>query len=387
MSSPIDLYLAIDCGGTKTAAVLCSPSGNTLARALTSGSNFAYLGLGAFLKGVGEATSSALTAALKSPTPITLPVDPTTHIDASGASTPHYNLRAAWLGVSGVDSPTVVSLLLPHVSALLSVPVERLMISNDTDLLAAPLRILLGVRTAVAVVAGTGSIVASFREGPADAPLEALARVGGWGWILGDEGGGFDVGRTAVRALLAQQDAKTTGTIVANSPMREKLLKKFGVTEVMDLLAAVHAPDSTTSLPRERRLSSLCPLVFEAAFDDEDPLAVQVLGDCAHKLAIQISAVLLSPSAQEEHPRKVRAESSVLCLGGSLGGIYRYRELILSALRENGHVFKHVEVVVDAAQYGDPTIDIGDAGPNQQSRSQDILRHAWTLQRCKEPLL
>ena len=287
MSSP-ELYLAIDCGGTKTAAVLCTPEGTILASALGGGSNFSYLGLDAFLKRIAEVTSSALSTALQSPVTITPPTDPKTCI----ADTPPYNLRAAWLGVSGVDSPSAASLLLPHVSTLLSVPVERLIISNDTHLLAAPLRILPDVRTAVAVVAGTGSIVVSFREGTANAPLEALARVGGWGWILGDEGGGFDVGRTAVRALLAQQDMGTTGVPVAHGPLTEKLLKKFDVNEVMDLLGVVYAPDSTSPLPREGRLSSLCPIVFEAAFEDGDPLAIQVVRDCAQKLALQIMAVL-----------------------------------------------------------------------------------------------
>jgi N-acetylglucosamine kinase-like BadF-type ATPase len=299
MSPPIDLYLAIDCGATKTDAVLCTPSGTVLARALGGGSNFSSLGLDAFLKRIGEVMSSALTTALQSSVVIVLPVDPVTRVDATGASMPPYNLRAAWLGVSGVDSSSATSLLLPHVSALLSVPVERLTITNDTHLLAAPLRILLDVRTAVAVVAGTGSIVTSFRQGAADAPPEAVARVGGWGWILGDEGGGFDVGRTAVCALLTQQDMESTGLAVAHGPLREKVLKKFGVSNVMNLLGVVYAPDSSSPLPREARVSSLCPLVFEAAFEDGDPLAVQVVRDCAHKLAMQITAVLLHPSAHE----------------------------------------------------------------------------------------
>jgi N-acetylglucosamine kinase-like BadF-type ATPase len=294
--SPIAFYLAIDCGATKTSAVLCSPSGTILARARTGRSNFAYLGLDAFLKSIGEVASSVLTTALRPPKAITLPVDLTTYVDAAGVSTPLYHLRAAWLGGAGVDSPSIISQLLPHVSALFSIPVERLTVSNDIHLLAAPLRILPDVQTAIAVVAGTGSIVASFCRGPVDAPLEELARVGGWGWILGDEGSGFDVGRTAVRALLSQQDA---GVVVAHSSLREKILKKFGVVDVMDLLAAVYAPDSTNSLPRESRLSTLCPLVFEAALVDSDPLAIQVVRDCAHKLARQILAVLISPSDQE----------------------------------------------------------------------------------------
>ena len=289
----MDLYLAIDCGGTKTAAVLCTPDGTVVANVSGGGSNFTYLGLDAFLKCVGKVTSAALMMALRTPVIITLPADAKTRINATEDGPPAYNLRAAWLGVAGVDSPSAASLLLPHVSALLSVPVERLIISNDTNLLAAPLRILPDVETAVAVVAGTGSNVVSFREGKtADEPLEALARVGGWGWILGDEGSGFDVGRTAVRALLAQQDMETTGVAVASGPLREKLLGKFGVDAVMDLLAAVYAPDSTSPLPREARVSSLCPIVFEAAFEDGDPLAIQVIRECAQRLAMQIMAVL-----------------------------------------------------------------------------------------------
>lgn len=288
MSSP-DLYLAIDCGGTKTAAVLCTPEGTILATASGGGSNFSYLGLDAFLKCIAEVTSSALSHALQSSVTITPPTGP----EISIASTPPYNLRAAWLGVAGVDSPSAASLLLPHVSTLLSVPIERVTISNDTNLLAAPLRILPDVRTAVAVVAGTGSNVISFREGTTvNAPLEALARAGGWGWILGDEGGGFDVGRTAVRALLAQHDMGTTGVPVALGSLREKVLGKFGVNEVMDLFEVLYAPDSSNPLPREKRLSSLCPIVFEAAFEDGDPLAIQVVKDCAQKLSVQIMAVL-----------------------------------------------------------------------------------------------
>ena len=299
MSSPLELYLAIDCGGTKTAVVLCLSTGATVARAVTKGSNFTYLGLDAFLESIRSTVSSVLTTALRSSTPVTLPVDPTTHVDPAGDSTPPYRLQAAWLGVSGVDSSATISLLLPRLSTLLSVPIERLIISNDTHLLAAPLRLLQDVRTAVVVIAGTGSIVSGFREVPGEALPEVLARVGGWGWMLGDEGGGFDVGRTALRALLAQEDSESTGAAVIRGALREKVLNKFGVAEVMELLAAVYAPDSTGTQPRERRLSSLCPLVFEAAFDGGDPIAVRVLWECAYKLAKQISTVLLSPSATE----------------------------------------------------------------------------------------
>jgi len=53
-----------------------------------------------------------------------------------------------------------------------------------------------------------------------------------------------------------------------------------------------------------------------------------------------------------DSPGRVHMDSSVLCLGGSLGGIDCYCELILSALKEGGHVFRHVEVISDVAQAG-----------------------------------
>ena len=82
----------------------------------------------------GELT---VTTALQSLVVIVLLVDPVTCVDVTGASMPPYNLHTTWLGVSGVDSSSAISLLLPHVSVLLSVPVKWLIIINDTRLLAA----------------------------------------------------------------------------------------------------------------------------------------------------------------------------------------------------------------------------------------------------------
>ena len=75
------------------------------------------------------------------------------------------------------------------------------------------------VSGAIAAVAGTGGIVVSFREPQKDArgegsetgsassiALEELGRAGGWGWMLGDEGGGFHVGREAIRQVLEEAD-------------------------------------------------------------------------------------------------------------------------------------------------------------------------------------
>ena len=115
---------------------------------------------------------------------------------------------AVWLGVSGCDSPQAVADITTGLEPLLGV---RPRVANDTHLLAAPMTLYPDVTGAVAVVAGTGGIVVSFREAlhketGAKVGLEELGRCGGWGWILGDEGGGYHVGREAVRQVLDEAD-------------------------------------------------------------------------------------------------------------------------------------------------------------------------------------
>jgi N-acetylglucosamine kinase-like BadF-type ATPase len=122
-------------------------------------------------------------------------------------------VTAAWFGISGCDRPADIVALQPPLSELLSVSVSQLVIANDTHLLAAPLSSHPHAKSAVVVIAGTGSNCVSFkRKDGAQAGLEELARSGGWGWILGDEGGGFHVGRTAVRYVLSQWDRASLHT-------------------------------------------------------------------------------------------------------------------------------------------------------------------------------
>ena len=46
---------------------------------------------------------------------------------------------AAWFGISGVDTPTFAQSLSNSLSQLLSVPLDRCIVANETSLLAAPL--------------------------------------------------------------------------------------------------------------------------------------------------------------------------------------------------------------------------------------------------------
>ncbi|KAF8891754.1 hypothetical protein BD779DRAFT_1512931 [Infundibulicybe gibba] len=348
----MSLYLCVDCGGSKTSAVICDAEGKILGRALGGPSNFAYLSLEAFVLAVKTAVANALKTCTSPPSndPVALP--------PIGLSP----FAAAWFGVSGVDSPSAVDAITPAISELLGIPAgPRLAVANDTHLLAAPVRMYQDISHAVAVIGGTGSIAVTFSE--TAGKLQELGRIGGWGWVLGDEGGGFNIGREAVRQILLEYDtASVTGVPPSSSKFKTQVLEKFGVTEVMDILTAVHFSDPSPStvpepsvaeyklVAREKRLSSLSPIVFSAAMEDGDPLALNVLRTCAGTLATQI-AVLLG-ERDDEKPRLVKAQESVISFGGSLVGIKSYRDMILDDLAKRGHVFKYVQFIDDAAAVG-----------------------------------
>ncbi len=349
----MSLYLCVDCGGSKTSAVICDSTGEIKGRALGGPSNFAYIGVERFREEVNAAVSNALKTCVSPPSlePVRLP--PPTPIFA-----------AAWFGISGVDSQAAVDKLTPILSELLGIPPgPNLIVANDTSLLAAPLQMHNDVDNAVTVIAGTGGIVVSFVLGENGA-LKEMGRVGGWGWILGDEGGGFHVGREAIRQILIESDiASVEGSIPQPSSgkdaLKSRILELYNIEDVYELLTVIHLPDpspsqalpegspSYASIPREKRLSQLAPLVFSSAFEDRDPLALNVLRTTSGLLADQI-CILLRPDT----PHGVNASSGVICFGGSLAGVDAYRQLVLAHLEEKGHIFKHVEFVDDAAAVG-----------------------------------
>jgi N-acetylglucosamine kinase-like BadF-type ATPase len=115
----------------------------------------------------------------------------------------------------------------------------------------------------VLVISGTGS-VAIGQDGQG-----RVARAGGWGYLLGDEGSGFSIGREALRACLSGRKTKLESLV-------RKALK---VKRAEQVIPWIHAQEDVP-----KTLAWVAPLVFQAA-SQHDPAAVEILEAAASALS------------------------------------------------------------------------------------------------------
>ncbi|MEU7794788.1 BadF/BadG/BcrA/BcrD ATPase family protein [Micromonospora tulbaghiae] len=131
------------------------------------------------------------------------------------------------------------------------------------------------------LVAGTGAIAAQVRD------LRLDRTADGHGWLLGDAGSGFWLGREAVRRLLTDLDrADAPGDLA-----RQVLAELTGTTEVDDqprVTAGAVVQAVTRRPPVE--LARLAPLVVSSARDGE-PTAVALITEAAALLAESVSRI------------------------------------------------------------------------------------------------
>ena len=126
----------------------------------------------------------------------------------------------------------------------------------------------------IITIAGTGSI--AFGRNAAG----RSARAGGWGYVFGDEGGGFDITRRALRAALAMEEGWGPHTA-----LRERLLAATGARDANDLLHRFY----TTEF-RRPKVASFSRLVDEAA-EAGDAVSAAILDDAARSLSLLAAAV------------------------------------------------------------------------------------------------
>ncbi|MFC0015462.1 MULTISPECIES: N-acetylglucosamine kinase [Allobacillus] len=125
-------------------------------------------------------------------------------------------------------------------------------------------------------IAGTGSIGFGI-----DQHLNKK-RVGGWGYLIGDEGSGYAIGRDALQVIFQHYDRNQKETILANL-----IGKYFEISgDLKDIVPTIYQAES----PRNH-ISALSKVVFEA-FDMGDTDAKSILQRAAKDLSKSIEMIL-----------------------------------------------------------------------------------------------
>ena len=229
--------LGIDAGGTKTVCQLANAGGEVLAEARRGGAN---------LQAVGE-----------------LEVEKVLHEVMEDAIGDRNIVPAAiCLGIAGVDRDED-SRVIRAIMRRIGYKAKTLIVNDALVALEAGAPDQPGV----VVIAGTGSIAYGRNE------RNQAARAGGWGYVLGDEGSGYWIGRAALRAVLREADQR--GPVTSLTGL---LLSHYGVAKPQDLIHEVYH-----GTLRPSALASVAKCV-QSAFSDGDLVAIGILRAAADEL-------------------------------------------------------------------------------------------------------
>jgi N-acetylglucosamine kinase-like BadF-type ATPase len=160
-----------------------------------------------------------------------------------------------------------------------------------------------GSESGLVIIAGTGSVVfGRAKDG-------TTRRVGGWGYLLGDAGSGYAVGRAGLQAVAAAFDGGMDTSI------RTRVGDQYGIDKREALIRKVYQD--------EFAVQNVAPLVIEAAADG-DSIASDILTSQAADLVQQVEWLL----------NGVNAFAPRIAL---LGGMFRndpYTQVLRRTLRD-----------------------------------------------------
>ena len=147
---------------------------------------------------------------------------------------------------------------------------ERVMVLGDLEI---ALEAAFGSGPGIVLISGTGSVaVARAADG-------TIHRRGGYGWQIGDEGGGFAISRAALAAMARAHDGRSPETGLGKA-----LLAAAPVTEFDQLIRWTVSAD-----PSE--IAALAPVVFQVAAQG-DQVARQIVNGAAEDLTQLASSLL-----------------------------------------------------------------------------------------------
>lgn len=185
------------------------------------------------------------------------------------------SLDAICAGAAGLTAPDTSRFLRARLEPLTR---SGVVVITDDAALVLPAA---GIDDGISVICGTGSIATGQWQGH-------RLRAGGWGYLLGDEGGGYWIVREAVRILLSRRDRDAPAGALA-----DRLLTASELADTGSLHAAF------LGRPQPRYWARYAPAVL----DCDDPAAADLAEAAAGALARLVSVVATRLAVQHAAPR------------------------------------------------------------------------------------
>ncbi|MEH2464822.1 N-acetylglucosamine kinase [Nostoc sp.] len=252
--------LGIDGGGSKTVCILMDDLHQVLGRGEAGPSNYQSIGIEATLQSIQSAIQNAVKIAI---------ITNTVKIDA------------ICLGLAGVGRATdieVVKALVQDLQNNKYLPINwalqsaNIVICND-----ALIALVGGIGQPVGIVvaAGTGSIVFGRNH------QGHTKRVGGWGYILGDEGSAYKIAITGMNAALKSYDGREMPTSLV-----EAFKHHLNLANIEDLIEVIYRPECGV-----KQIAALAPVIDLAAASG-DIVANSIIDDAVKELVQATSTVI-----------------------------------------------------------------------------------------------
>jgi glucosamine kinase len=240
----VSIFLGIDGGGSKTSCVI-GDENSVLGTGKSGGSNVIRVGETQARESLGTAIRAASAEAKIIPSQI----------------------KKTCVGIAGGARPEIANVVRRLLLELVGGEIE---VVGDHVI---AMEAAFGGGPGVIVIAGTGSI-AYGRNAKGQ-----VARAGGWGFTISDEGSGHWIGRAAVTASLRAYDQ---GGHEKTSPLLESIMKFWDVSRVEQLVVTANsAPD----------FAALLPTILSASEADDD-FARNVLTNAGSELAALAGIVI-----------------------------------------------------------------------------------------------
>jgi N-acetylglucosamine kinase-like BadF-type ATPase len=226
------LILGIDGGGTKTEFVIATQSGLVLKQFTRDRSNPNDIGLQKATQLISDGIHDAISE--------------------------FPSICACFCGMAGASTGNNRKIITEHLRERF--PQLKFEILTDAENLFS-----LDDSADMAIISGTGAVVYLKQN-------EKLLRLGGWGYLLDDGGSAYSIGRDAITASLAEEEA-----LLPESILSKKLRKRLGVSKTWDAVAQMYAEGKPF-------IASFAEVVFEA-YAEGDEKAIAIIDKNAAQMA------------------------------------------------------------------------------------------------------